>query len=444
MSVASYRLPDVSMVELPPIETKFEKNELGAQLHATLLADMRNKNYDPFAARNNVNLDKAYLNSQKLVEADRIVRANLHGPSIQREKFSSTYWRTWNTEKNLLEDISYDEVIKQNVESYLSSTTRKSSIQQRANDAKQLSTSLRVRRRKLRSATKCRAVAFDAPGAYEARSMYVGSENKGDNSVSFLLKSCLKRDTPVNHRDKNATVDPEDIGAKPKPGGAMSLANRLNSKTSTAITAKCDYPPLETPVNPNKGSLFGTQPRFNAEFPKPLTISGSGDEATLSTIERPTSKPGIVFGRADRFAGSDERGSVILKIPLKTESSVVSAITGEDQETADGNSMGRKVAPSDNEANARPRSAAKLLLARPRSASGKAGGSIDSEEAAKSTVGDFGSNISVSNPPSAEKQYVEYEYFPNDRPGPGHYDVRKPIDLLRSRNMIGNFLCVGF
>jgi hypothetical protein len=410
--MASYRLPEVSMIDLPAIDnTKFEKSEHGERLHAALLEDMRSKNFDPFAERNNYSQDKAFQNSVKLVEADKFVRANLHGPSMQKEKFSSGYWRTWNKEKNLLEDISYDEVIKRNIDSYLSSTTRKSSIQQRSAEAKQLSASIKARTRKVRAAAKCRAVAFDAPGAYEAHSMYVGHTNRtGDNSVEFLMKACLKRDLPVNPREKNATVDPDDIGTRRALGGALVIAKRLSGAPLTTLTAKCDYPPLSTPLDPNKGASFGTQLRFKTPL-KPIINPGAGGDATLSTTERPVSTLGGLFNKAERFGSKDQQASVVVRIPVRNEGSTISSIT-EGHTSVD--------ATEDHTVLEATVSIASVTPPEETIDSASTKRAVRNTAATSSDV----THTEKSEPPSVvEQQFIEYEYFPNDRPGPGHYEV---------------------
>lgn len=417
MNSYNYRIPDVSMIDLPKIETKFEKSELGLQLHATLLDDMRSKNFDPFAERNHTALDQAFQNSLKVVEKDKTIRANLHGPSELREKYSSSYWRKWNKEKNLLEDISYENVIRNNLASYLSSTTRKSFVQQRSADEREVEETIRLRNRKARAAAKCRAVAFDAPGAYERFSMYVGEENKGDNSVPFLLKTCLKRDLPKNPREVNATRDPDDIGAGPKRGGAFPVSRKLGATVAVPVTAKCDYPPLETPINPHKGASFGVEPRFKypAKFEPVATVAG--DDATLSTIERPAHTPGGRFGQAERFARKDTRASVVVRIPVRSEGSVVSSLTGGPSTTTVEPSHARSVGPSVEPT--RP----------PSSASHSSGrsGTVSSARSADSTAKSAdAASQDLSHPPpvsTVEVPFIEFEYFPNDQPGPGHYEV---------------------
>jgi hypothetical protein len=434
-----------SKVELPPIQSaKVDFETFGASLHAELLEEMRNKNFDSFAARNDTSTDAAFLNSRRLVRADDALRQRLTGPSIQREKFSSSYWRNWNKEKDLLEDISYDVVIKKNMSSYLSSTTRKSMVQNRTIDAKSLTTALKMRRKKPQRAKQIRAVAFDAPGAYEIRSKYVDkSNNQGDTSVAFLMKHCLQQQIPRNPAELHATVDPDDIGTKPLKGGGMAIAERTSRTFGVTVTSKCDYPPLETPIQANKGVTFSPNPRFKSP-PRPVI---KADDETLSTIERPTRTPGIVFDRASRF-GFDKASqpSVVLKIPVKVEASMLSSVTIGDASAAEdeednaaevGTGMGEGEGEAEILRGRRQASAAAAAADQwDHLDTGNCDGDDVENEGATFSGDSLSLTASASVPssvltsthlpqqPQQEQQFVEYEYFPGDAPGPGQYEVR--------------------
>jgi hypothetical protein len=415
-------------VELPPIQSsKVDFETYGASLHAELLEDMRSKNFDSFAARNDTSTDAAFLNSQRLVQADNALRQRLTGPSIQREKFSSSYWRNWNKEKDLLEDISYDVVIKKNMSSYLSSTTRKSMVQHRTIDAKSLTIALKMKRKKPQRAKQIRAVAFDAPGAYEMRSKYVDrSSNQGDTSVAFLMKKCLLQQIPRNPAELHATVDPDDIGAKPLKGGGMATADRTSRTFGVTVTSKCDYPPLETPIQANKGITFSPNPRFKSP-PRPVI---KADDETLSTIARPTRTPGILFDRASRF-GFDKASqpSVLLKIPVKAEASMVSSVTIGETSAVEGEEEGE----TEEEAGVDESHLSRADDQESRVSQDR------TEEYEETTLNDESLSLSASAPAASsvltspqlpqpvreqeEQQFVEYEYFPGDAPGPGQYEV---------------------
>jgi hypothetical protein len=330
-----------------------------------------------------------------------------------------------------LEDISYDVVIKKNMSSYLSSTTRKSMVQNRTMDAKSITMALKMKRKKPQRAKQIRAVAFDAPGAYEMRSKYVDrSSNQGDTSVTFLMKTCLQQQIPRNLRELHATVDPDDIGTKSLKGGGMSTADRTSRNFGVTVTSKCDFPPMETPIQANKGITFSPNPRFKSP-PPPLI---KADDETLSTIERPARTPGVLFDRASRF-GQDKASqpSVILRIPVKMDASMVSSVTvgdasAEEDEGGDGEEVEENGAGSIRPSSSIRSDTGDSSVEDRDLALSQEDGTAEHEESAVqqnslSLTASQASTQLQQQQMQQEQQYVEYEYFPGDAPGPGQYEV---------------------
>ena len=407
--------------ELPHLVIKTDNVERANKLHDTLLEDLREKNFDTFADRHNPTIDKAYVNSLRLVQNDDIVRSTLSGPSIQREKYSSTYWRNWNKEKNLLEDISYDEIIKQNINSYMSSTTRKSVVHNRTSEAKNISMVMKLKRKqKSDLGRNTRSVAFAAPGYYEKRSQYADPNLTGDNSVEFLMKTSLKQRIPRDNRLLHATIQPDDIGNRPIKGGGLSQAKKIQHSKNATITSKCDYPPLETPINPHKGSMFGTNPRFptssNNTTSSSLLPSGiSGiDSSILSSIEHKTAGPGIVFDRAERFSDKDVKPSVLLRIPVSSGDRDIGNTPIGSQEDIVNKDLERPLLEEAEEK--------------------------EEEEDSSSRDGVCTTNHSKEQ----QQEYIEYEYFPGDRPGPGQYDVNTATTTTTTTTDVATTTTVSF
>lgn len=407
--------------------------------------------FDPFAERHLSHADKALQNSIRIVEKDTKFRSSLNGPLIQREKYTSNYWRNWNKEKNLLEDISYDEVVKQQSGSVFTASasnlllTHTKPSQSRSIVVKKTLEPLR----KKNNTAKIRSVAFAAPDAYDKIHKRFDPRNLGKTSVEYLMESCLKQKVPTNHAELNATVDPDDIGVRHAKGTAMSTADR-SGLAPVNITAKCDYPPLDSAVNPHKGFTWGSNPRFKADVPVPVV-----EDSTLSTIERPAHPAGIVFERADRFPNKDCRPSVIVKIPVHDGNASVSVLSAE--EFGDSTVLGNEhsnmsEARTDNFPHRSTGADQQLNEIKPLPQTmkpnqvthikdGEVGSDGESEcgfETQKeneiklpggSTVGDPKLPTQTSNDGSANEvklpqKYIEYEYYPDDKPGPGHYHVR--------------------
>jgi hypothetical protein len=95
-----------SLKELRNIDTsKFLK------LHETILEqDVHGvvPDYDIYE-RNNAG-DEIIKESMKFLNEDKKQRDSIGGPTVRREKFQANYWKAWNVNKNVLEDISAKEV----------------------------------------------------------------------------------------------------------------------------------------------------------------------------------------------------------------------------------------------------------------------------------------------------------------------------------------------
>lgn len=411
--------------ELPQLlDTRIKHHDLANTLHATLLEDIRSKNYDPFADRHNPITDRAFQNSIKLIEADTKTRKTLTGPSVQREKYTSSYWRNWNREKNLLEDISYDEVKDQSAASVkrVGSNFQLSPIKEANKSSHSLALNTTKKKVVLRSKSSrnSKGMAFAAPNAVMAREKEFAAKYLGTTSVEFIMKSSLKKEVPVYSREANATVDPADVGVGHTKGAAVGLAPRFVEPNSANLTSKCDYPPLESAVDPHKGIFFPTEPRF--KYPvvhEPVAT----DTDSLSTLpEIATHQPGVLFDKAERFGDRDSKPSVILRIPVKTEgSSIISKMTADDDYSAQDTFSSSISNIVDNNQST------SMFDENTTSAEQQNGNTAqDSQYFPDSTACNAHDQQEPRNYNSSaeQQQYVEYEYFPGDKPGPGHYDVR--------------------
>jgi hypothetical protein len=83
----------------------------GSSLYATLMSETFARDVSAFDDSKRKSEDVMLQQSLKRVGVDEIIRKTLHGPTIKRDKFTSRYWKQWNKEKNLLEDISYAEML---------------------------------------------------------------------------------------------------------------------------------------------------------------------------------------------------------------------------------------------------------------------------------------------------------------------------------------------
>ena len=414
--------------ELPPLlDMRLKHHDLANTLHATLLEDIRSKNYDPFADRHNPTTDRAFQNSIKLIETDTKTRQKLTGPSVQREKYTSSYWRNWNREKNLLEDISYDEVKDQSAASVkrVGSSFQLSPLKEANKSSHSLALNSTKRKVVLRSKSgrNAKGMAFAAPNAVMVREKEFAAKSLGTTSVEYIVKSSLKKEIPVYSREANATVDPQDVGVGHTVGAAVGLAPRFAEPSSANLTSKCDYPPLESAVDLNKGISFPSEPRF--KYPTVAAEPVASDADSLSTLpEKQAHKPGILFDKAERFGDRDTKPSVILRIPIKVDStvagSVVSKMTADDDQNTYNSNLTIPGFEEDKSTKLFQESHSlqeNERLGQDRIDAQDAHSVSDSDAAAHSQASKQNSSI------SQQQEYVEYEYFPGDKPGPGHYDV---------------------
>lgn len=102
---------------LDPVEEVPSLSNLAHELHSKIMKEQRDGGYDTYQLRAVGYLDKEeepLVNvAIDLVKSDEFSRQFIKGPSGIREKFTSKYWRTWNVEKNVLEDFSRVEIRKE-------------------------------------------------------------------------------------------------------------------------------------------------------------------------------------------------------------------------------------------------------------------------------------------------------------------------------------------
>ena len=107
-------------------ESEFEITEDDAKafydnshnLHDRLIGEVKGRYHYDLYQRNGVDkkADRLTIASRQLVTEDRKLRETIGGPTVRKTKFHPSYWKTWNQERDLLEEISKQEIIKQMTE----------------------------------------------------------------------------------------------------------------------------------------------------------------------------------------------------------------------------------------------------------------------------------------------------------------------------------------
>ncbi len=295
-------------------------------LHEKLLQDVhRNEqNYDCFKRpeQEKVN-DPLFSSSRKLVEVDRKQRKKLGGPTICQTKFHASYWKVWNKERDLLEKMSRDEIIKEMHHKIHSTIDETKVVVLHQRQPAHLSPQSRtgkgfVKASSISDQKSTGVISFD------------GNKTMDDHFEKFeTFDSHLMNDVPVkalfdmsrkpnpntngSHRDgKNANrrtvqhkldlsyiADPQALGKGFVKGGGLSRSDKF-SKIENSTTSRCDVPPLSPSIqhvdsHNIHGGGFSVAKRFSNSMLKVASAGGN------TVIPLPSTAPEISFSQAPRF-----------------------------------------------------------------------------------------------------------------------------------------------
>mmetsp|Transcript_29014 Transcript_29014/g.48750 ORF Transcript_29014/g.48750 Transcript_29014/m.48750 type:complete len:782 (-) Transcript_29014:384-2729(-) len=455
----------------------------GNALHATLIAETDLAEHDCYADKVDPLSDALLQKSLKKVGADETMRKTMPGPTIKRDKFTYRYWKTWNKEKNLLEDISYKEVMKP-----MKSVSR---IRAANDDIARKKKAAQKRIQMTRTPSRgLHVLAFDrpiAPNRFKGQAF--DSHLLGDTNVSYLVKSGMKQRLAVDPQLENSTYDPNEIGHAPAKGGGFPAGRRFLPHTSLGKeTTTCDFPPMLDPIRANKGSTFAKDHRFMPERDR----NGASTGAAL--IPPPTSSSsfqlpaGGVFHKAARFDGNSSKESSVFYLPVATpqlesqlqqqkmeeemdEDGAAAEVVEEEENESEGggfstthskvdaaplhalgrigNAMSDGTQPSLHvpaSAYVAAASAAAMPLSQQGATSATTSTTATKPAATVVAMSSTGISGDMHTSDSSartsqqqdqqqgqhqeeqEQEYVEFEYFPNANPGPGHYQVPRMFD----------------
>lgn len=276
------------------------QSSLAHALHHSIVQDQRRgghdpyllKDYDPYS-REREPLRKPIIEH---VKVDEHSRKFVKGPSCVREKFTSKYWRVWNAEKNLLEDLSKDELQKEHEKRVIEAAKKK-------RKGKHIPPIKRVVNKDVK-------VTYfgDPPNKGDAdldNAGYFDQHLLGDvNTPTKMITGCLKQKIPVDITTKNSTYDPQDISSANYGMGYKggNISGKQIHKT-VALTGNCEFLPQGSFLSGNKGTTFTSAARFkkmanktSATEPIPEDLSAGNDIGNTTA--------GHVFSQAARFKGA--------------------------------------------------------------------------------------------------------------------------------------------
>lgn len=287
-------------------------------LHDTILQDVErnDKSFDLF--QRDTKGDELIDRAKSFLAKDQEVRDKAGGPTIKREKFQTSYWSQWNSDKNILEGESAREFAQhQREDPVLVKLRRKKLAHLKMKEAKEAA---QKEYRSKRIVTH----GFDAPGKSGKFELPpIGQVTNVDHDqvfVEYVFRNCVapseEEGTPIedgtgtkrplsSHKEK----EKETFTTK---GGALSMAPRLLAPTKASTTAGCDIPPLpsalEKAMETRMVNTFGSASRFPAP-----TVASSSSSPSVPVVSTSVGPPksvtnlGHTFGVAARFPSEDKK-----------------------------------------------------------------------------------------------------------------------------------------
>jgi hypothetical protein len=332
----------------------------GNRLHSELVREVKTLGFDSFAHKYRTNLDRSsdvmISFALKQADEDAIRRQFLKGPSIKRDKFTSKYWKVWNEEKNLLEDLTYNKVVAaENAPSSRQSSKPKRTI-------KKPSTASSIAGNGWRAST-----VHGGKFAYPKVDSHFDFHVLGNIDVKYLLKNSLGRDYPRHHSE--LSDDPIPQVHEHIKGGAVSTQSRHHPSERNE-TSRCDFMDQTPSIQPSKGYSFTSSKRFPSIQQHSSKLTTTRAQTTASVKRNHDYKPvvsllpGSSFSKSDRFTEKSRNSVKILY-----ESPILESLGGVETGSP--------------------------------------------EEGATGSLGGVETGMETK----------EFEYFPNDSPGPGQYTI---------------------
>jgi hypothetical protein len=308
-------------------------NKYAHNLHEKLLNDVhRNEeNYDCFRRPEQEKIiDPIFTSSKKFVDSDRKLRKKVGGPTIRQTKFHPSYWKVWNKERDLLEQMSRDEILKEMRSSQrtagitvMNSSERDVHIHEQSvphNKRPPSSSGKTKPKKKLLNPPKC--CPFDGSKSMDdhfEKFETFDSHLMNDISVKSLFDMTVKHSTVVTNEgiqskstplvsiDLSYIADPNAIGKATIKGGGISKANKL-PRTENTITSRCDVPPLQS-TRAVKGGSFPSAGRLGNATVK---VAAPGGQALLPL---PKSTTDIKFSQSERFKSTSQLSAEAVHAP---------------------------------------------------------------------------------------------------------------------------------
>jgi len=231
-----------------------------------------------------------------MVETENKRRADDHGPSISKDRFSSKYWRRWNSDYVLLEDLSRKEIEEE-------------SAKQQSNSNSGSSSNSKKRGKRLTSQARSHLPGTSFAPPKDSRAAYFDLHNMGNrNDTTKLFVHSLGQPLPASlHQtallNLQANVDPESFDRKVGrfKGGAIN-SGPARPAMFKPVTSNADMPPVDRPRAEAKLTSFSSGPR-SSDLGQTAAAGGGGSPYNPNKVP----DNAVQFSRATRITSDADR-----------------------------------------------------------------------------------------------------------------------------------------
>ena len=296
-------------------------------MHDTLIKEIEQSQYDLYKRDEVERLDNLAQVSAQLVKSDAKLRTTLKGPTIVKEKFHPSYWKRFNDERDLLEDISRKQFSKTHSEQQQQQQSKK--VKNLAKLKSSTTSSFPPTKDLLHSSKSYTILKGDYLDHNWKSTVFaspVHLQNDLDHETRYFDQHLLGRNNSVSHLTQLAypsqaklkksssafaVFDPQAIGIAAVKGGAMTLSPP-RPKEIESLTKTCEIPDLAASVKSIVGGSFAHSerfPNFHANRTKttnPATATASPSFEATASILPSSSSTSFLFPTAKRFSSEEE------------------------------------------------------------------------------------------------------------------------------------------
>ena len=262
------------------IELSERNRKIATELHEKVKNRLAKTDLDLYGYRHNPQNDPLILDCKNRIKDADHFRKHLSGPTAMRQRFTSSYWKKWNTDLQILEDECRQDQIKEQKSMKVSKNTKNSPIKKVK----------RILPKYGPSAVFVKKNSKPLP-YYEANH----SENTIDSvSVPFLMTVCLNQKIPQLSPVK---FNENDFGHNHIKGGDFTRAQAHTEPSINLTTALCEIKSVERVKLKKDIGMFSIDAKF-PKIEKPFDATIARFDQLVANKPKPTALP---FSVEERF-----------------------------------------------------------------------------------------------------------------------------------------------